>query len=125
MRKTPLEIADPAQWLRQLSEDSAGYSQLVRESKGVARAAYRLARAQCSVETGESPALPDLKAAAAQLAGRLGEQVSLPIESMLPGSIEASSSASRLPSHAPDPWRAASSTAPMPTPAIVRSAPPP
>ena len=127
MRKTPLEIADPAQWLRQLSEDSAGYSHLVKDSKGVARAAYRLARAQCSVETGESPALHDLKAAAAQLAAHLGAQISLPIESMLPASVEMSSSRpSRSASCAPSPWRAASTPAPTPSPSRAeRSVPPP
>ncbi|HEY3664516.1 MAG TPA: hypothetical protein VGL19_00905, partial [Polyangiaceae bacterium] len=72
MRKTPIEIADPAQWLRQLAEDSAGYHRLVSESKGLARAAYRLARARCTIETGDAPSLRDLKAAVAELGARLG-----------------------------------------------------
>jgi hypothetical protein len=89
MRKTQLEIAEPSLWLRQLSEDSAGYSRLVSESKGMARAAYRLARARCSVETGESPSLNDLQAAAELLAARVGGQSALPIKSLLPGAAEA------------------------------------
>jgi hypothetical protein len=98
MRKTQLEIAEPALWLRQLSEDSAGYSRLVSESKGMARAAYRLARAQCNVETGEPPRLQDLQAAAALLAARLGGQSALPIKSLLPGAVAAASAQSNRPS---------------------------
>jgi hypothetical protein len=98
MRKTQLEIAEPARWLRQLSEDSAGCRRLVSESKGMACAAYRLARAQCSVETGEPPCLHDLQAAAAWLGARLGEQSVLPIKSLLPGAVAAISAESNRPS---------------------------
>ena len=98
MRKTQLEIAEPALWLRQLSEDGAGYSRLLSESKGMASAAYRLARAQCSVMTGELPRLQDLQAAAAQLAARLGGQSALPIKSLLPGAVAASGAQSSRPS---------------------------
>ena len=115
MRKIQLEIAEPALWLRQLSEDSAGYSRLVSESKGMASAAYRLARAQCSAETGEPPRLEDLQAAAAQLAARLGGQSALPIKSLLPGALEAVSAQSSRPS----------TSALASVPEVLRSAPPP
>jgi len=81
MRQTKLEITDPTQWLRSLSEERDGYGRLVRESKGAARAAYRIARARCN---GEPPLLDDLQAAASLLAARLGGQSSLPIRSLLP-----------------------------------------
>jgi hypothetical protein len=83
MRKTRLEIANPAEWLRELSQDD-GYGRLVSESGGAARAAYRLAQAHCRVETGEAPRLEDLQAAAALLAARLGGRDALPIVSLLP-----------------------------------------
>jgi hypothetical protein len=121
MRKTQLEIAEPALWLRQLSEDSAGYSRLVSESKGMASAAYRLARAQCSVETGEPPRLPDLQAAAAQLAARLGGQSALPIKSLLPGALEAASARSSRPSpSAQTSLQEVARSAPPPAPSSLR-----
>ena len=88
MRKTQLEIADPAAWLRSLAADSAGFSRLVSESKGMARAAYRLARAHCSIETGASPSLDDLQEATTWLAARLGVAAALPIKSVLPGAVQ-------------------------------------
>jgi hypothetical protein len=115
MRKTQLEIAEPALWLRQLSEDSAGYSRLLSESKGMASAAYRLARARCSVETGEPPRLQDLQAAAAQLAAHLGRHSALPIKSLLPGAVEAVSA---------EPSRPRSSVQAS-AQEVLRSAPPP
>ncbi|HEY5375469.1 MAG TPA: hypothetical protein VIK01_17435 [Polyangiaceae bacterium] len=118
MRKTRLEITEPSLWLRQLSEDSAGYSRLVGESKGMARAAYRLARAQCSVETGESPCLKDLQAAAELLAARVGGQSALPIKSLLSGAVEASSAEAKRPSPVQASVRPSAQEA-------VRSAPPP
>jgi hypothetical protein len=87
MRKTQLEITDPEQWLRQLAGESGGYSRLVSESRGLARAAYRLARACCSVSSGELPRLEDLQEATAFLALRLGGRDVLPIQSLLPGSV--------------------------------------
>ncbi len=87
MRKPKLEIADPAQWLRSLSGESGGYRRLVLESGGMARAAYRLARAHCSAESGDAPLLGDLQAAASLLAARLGGHGSLPIKSLLPSSL--------------------------------------
>ena len=101
MRKTQLEIADPASWLIQLAEDATGYYRLVHESGGMARAAYRLARARCS---GEAPCLEDLQAAAAALAANLGGQVALPIRSLLPSAPPPSSavpSSGVVPSVAP------------------------
>ena len=88
MRKTQLEIADPAAWLRHLAEDRDGFSRLVGESKGMARAAYRLARAHCSIETGGSPSLQDLQEATTWLAARLGVSSALPIKSVLPGAVQ-------------------------------------
>ncbi len=87
MFRTRLEIADPAQWLRSLSEDSRGYSRLVLESGGMARAAYRLARAQRSAVSGGAPILGDLQAAASLLAKRVGGPGLLPIRSLLPSPL--------------------------------------
>ncbi|HEX3851742.1 MAG TPA: hypothetical protein VHW01_12295, partial [Polyangiaceae bacterium] len=121
MRKTPLEIAEPSLWLRQLSEDSAGYSRLVSESKGMVRAAYRLARARCSVESGESPSLKDLQAAAELLAARVGGQSALPIKSLLPGALDTSSAQSERPSASLQPSsQAALRSVPPPAPSSMR-----
>jgi hypothetical protein len=92
MRKTQLEIADPAAWLRHLADDRDGFSRLVGESKGMARAAYRLARAHCSIETRGTPSLQDLQEATTWLAARLGVSTALPIQSVLPAAVEAARS---------------------------------
>jgi hypothetical protein len=123
MRKTPIEIADPAQWLRQLAEDSAGYHRLVSESKGLARAAYRLARARCTIETGDAPMLRDLKAAVAELGARLGAQAALPIESLLPDEPHAALSSLAASASLPSPSRPVSRPAPR-SPAVLSTPPP-
>jgi hypothetical protein len=84
MRPTQQEIADPREWLIRLAEDRDGYRRLVRESGGIGRAAYRIARARCSVTLGTEPRLDDLQAAAELLATRLGSGGTLPIKSLLP-----------------------------------------
>lgn len=84
MRKTPLEIANPEEWLASLTAEAEGFRGLVRESGGVVRAAYRLARARCSVLFGAAPQLEDLEAATALLNARLGGHIVLPITSLLP-----------------------------------------
>jgi hypothetical protein len=94
MRPTQQEIADPRAWLTRLAEERDGYRRLVRESGGTGRAAYRLARARCSVTLGTEPRLDDLQAAAELLATRLGSGGTLPIKSLLPG-------ANSTPSEAP------------------------
>jgi hypothetical protein len=95
MRPTQQEIADPREWLTRLAEERDGYRRLVRESGGTGRAAYRLARARCSVTLGTEPRLDDLQAAAELLATRLGSGGTLPIKSLLP------SAKSPTPSEAP------------------------
>src|SRR3954467_13760205 len=84
MRKTPLEIANPEQWLANLTADTEGLGRLVRESGGIACAAYRLARARCALLFHAAPQLQDLQAAAALLNARLGRHTVLPIRSLLP-----------------------------------------
>jgi hypothetical protein len=84
MRPTQQEFADPREWLTRLAEERDGYRRLVRESGGTGRAAYRLARARCSVTLGTEPRLDDLQAAAELLATRLGSGGALPIKSLLP-----------------------------------------
>ncbi|MEP7049926.1 MAG: hypothetical protein ABJB12_06215 [Pseudomonadota bacterium] len=98
MRKTPLEIANPQEWLASLAADAEGFRRLVRESGGVGRAAYRLARARCSVLFDAAPELADLQAAAGLLGARLGGHSVLPISSLLPPPPEA---AARTPSSFP------------------------
>jgi len=78
------EFANPGDWLTRLGEESDGYRRLVRESGGIARAAYRLARARCSATPGHEPCLEDLQAAAQLLATKLGSSGTLPIQSLLP-----------------------------------------
>ena len=97
MRKTQLEIADPQAWLASLAVESNGYSRLVRESGGMARAAYRLARAHCLVEFDDAPQLQDLQAASALLAARLGGHSVLPITSLLPAPLDAARASSNFP----------------------------
>jgi hypothetical protein len=99
MRQTKLEITDPAQWLRSLSQERDGYSRLVRESKGTASAAYRIARARCH---GDAPLLDDLQSATSLLAARLGGESSLPIRSLLPSAISGVMPAVRPISTAPE-----------------------
>lgn len=84
MRPTQQEFANPREWLTRLAQESDGYRRLVRESGGMGRAAYRLARARCAAFGGE-PSLEDLQAAAELLSTRLGSGVTLPIKSLLPG----------------------------------------
>ena len=79
MAKAHEEISSPEEWLRRLAAERDGYGQLVNESGGMARAAYRLARARCKVESGAPPALDDLQAAARMLAARVGHGGALPI----------------------------------------------
>lgn len=83
MAKTKLEISDPALWLREVCGDRDGFARLVRESQGMVRAAYRLARAHARVERCEAPSLDDLQVTIGLLAARLGVHAALPIESLL------------------------------------------
>jgi len=114
MRPTQQEFAHPEQWLLRLESEPNAYGKLVSESHGSGRAAYRIARARCSVLGSGEPRLDDLQSAAALLAARLGGAGALPIRSLLPGA----------PSALPP---AASSVQPpapsLPAPAL--SAPPP
>lgn len=109
MRKTELEISDPSLWLRQVCEDPGGFARLVHESHGMVRAAYRLARAHCTVERSEAPSLEDLQVTTALLAAGLGTRAALPIQSLLPGA--------RTPPRRP--------SSPPAEPAVARSALPP
>jgi hypothetical protein len=79
------ELQNPQAWLSRLSQESDGYTRLIGESGGTARAAYRLARARCKVASppSASPTLEDLQAAARLLAARVGHGGALPIRSVL------------------------------------------
>jgi hypothetical protein len=96
MRPPQQEFAQPREWLIRLAEESDGYRRLVSESHGFGRAAYRLARARCTVNDAGEPCLEDLQAAATLLANCLGTGGALPIRSLLP-------SARSLPPAAPPP----------------------
>lgn len=91
MPSTRLEQDRPSEWLRQLSEELDGYRCLVAETGGLARAAYRLARAQCRVQggLGQTPTLRELQAAALMLGQHLGILDTLPITSLLASDCEA------------------------------------
>ncbi len=86
MRPTQEEFANPREWLIRLAEASDGYRQLVSDSRGFGRAAYRLARARCQATNAGEPCLDDLQAAATLLANCLGSGGALPIQSLLPSS---------------------------------------
>jgi hypothetical protein len=92
MAKAHEEIRSPEIWLRQLAEEPSGYARLIQESGGMARAAYRLARARCNVAgtPGVPPTLEDLQAAARVLAARVGRGGALPITSVLTSDADSS-----------------------------------
>ena len=92
MAKAYEELKNPAAWLGRLAEERAGYARLISESGGAARAAYRLARARCRVESvsGAEPTLEDLQAAARLLAARVGRGGALPITSVLASDADSS-----------------------------------
>ena len=80
-----LEHERPNEWLRGLAQEHDAYRVLFAHAGGLARAAYRLASADCRARggVGEMPTLCELQAAAALLAGQLGISESLPITSLL------------------------------------------
>jgi len=85
MARAHEELKNPEAWLRRLAEERDGYQRLISESGGRARAAYRLARARCRIESGAaaSPTVEELQAAARLLAARVGHGGALPITSVL------------------------------------------
>jgi hypothetical protein len=85
-----IEHERPSEWLRWLAETPEGYRLLLEHAGGMARAAYRLARARCRVQggMGETPTLRELQAAALTLAQHLGMLESLPITSLLASDCE-------------------------------------
>lgn len=90
MLQAQVEHERPSEWLRWLAETPQGYEQLLEQAGGLARAAYRLARARCRVHGGasETPTLRELQAAALMLARQLGMLDSLPITSLLASDCE-------------------------------------
>lgn len=93
MIKAREELQNPQSWLSRLAQESDGYARLIGESGGLARAAYRLARARCKVASlpSESPTLEDLQAAARLLAARIGRGGALPITSLLASDADSAS----------------------------------
>lgn len=69
------ESERPTEWLRALREDPRRFSLLVSDSGSLARAAWRLARARCAVQSVPTkiPTLRELFAASRELAERLGQ----------------------------------------------------
>lgn len=65
-----IELTRPAEWLRYLQETAGAYETVLAESRGFARAAYRIARAHCRVQPIPSnlPTVRELGAAAILLA---------------------------------------------------------
>jgi len=108
-QRTQLELSNPRQWLANVTADADGLSRLVRESGGMACAAYRLARARCSVESGAAPQLQDLQAAAALISARLGRHSLLPISSSLPATPDRARALSKFPAPAKVPSTSAES----------------
>lgn len=90
MASSRIERERPGEWLRQLDEQPLGYQILVASSRGLASAAYRLARARCRQQgRGEAPTLRELQVAASFVAERVGKLDSLPITSLLASDCEA------------------------------------
>lgn len=84
MHPCRVEHERPSEWLRLLAETPDGYRLLVEQAGGMARAAYRLARARGRVHGGsDMPTLRELQAAALTLARELNTLDSLPITSLL------------------------------------------
>ena len=73
MKRSTEESDRPAEWLRRFDEDAGRYHALVRESGGLAIAAYRLARAHCRVQPVPSgvPTHTELWAAARRITSRV------------------------------------------------------
>jgi len=86
MRTSREEILNPGEWLRQVVRDDEQLLKLLLGSGGLARAAYRLARAQCRACDGvdREPTLGELKLAARVIAHRTGRDSLLPIEPAQP-----------------------------------------
>jgi hypothetical protein len=75
----------PSEWLRALTEGRRSFLWLVEDSKGVAIAAYRLARARCRTRPGGIP-LPtanELQVAARQIASATEGLAKLPVLGLL------------------------------------------
>lgn len=84
MAKAKQELVQPEEWLIRLATEEDGYARLVKESGGIARAAYRLATARNKVEAaGDPPTLEELQAAARLISSRIGREGALPITSLL------------------------------------------
>lgn len=109
---TRLERERPSEWLQLLNEETDGYRCLVAEAGGLARAAYRLASAQCHAQSGpgQTPTLRDLQAAALTLGRQLGILETLPITSLL--ASECDEQGSPLPRPIPTPPSARRSSLP-------------
>jgi hypothetical protein len=73
MKRSTEESDRPAEWLRRFDEDAGRYVALMRESGGLALAAYRLARAHCRVQPVPSgvPTHTELWAAARRITLRV------------------------------------------------------
>jgi hypothetical protein len=74
-----VEDERPSEWIRWLTENGSAYGQLVAES-GIARAAYRVARARCRTATVAmpTPTLREVRAAAHEIFSRVGTTSALP-----------------------------------------------
>ena len=83
MRITQEEREYPSEWLERLLEDRKACARLLLESGGLGKAAYRVARAQCSADTAGpgAPTVRQLSAAARLIAARTGREADLPISS--------------------------------------------
>jgi hypothetical protein len=90
MSPARLEHERPSEWLRWLEEEPDAYAVLVAHSRGLARAAYRVASARCRVQggLGATPTVRELQAAALSIAQRLGILETLPITSLLANDCE-------------------------------------
>jgi len=84
-------VTAPIEWLLSLSQSPNGYQALVADAGSLAVAAYRVARARCltlQVAT-PVPTRSDVRAAAREIATRIGWSAPLPASSALAFDCEA------------------------------------
>ena len=81
----------PIEWLLQIVQTEDGYHNLLSDAGGLAKAAWKLARARCQVAPTPTkvPSRIELGAAAREIASRVGWHTPVPTPTMLALDCEA------------------------------------
>ncbi len=89
MLQPRLEQERPSEFLRWLAEEPDAYRLLLENAGGLARAAYRLARARCLAHgVVSTPTLRELQVAALSIARAVGMSDTLPVGALLASDCE-------------------------------------